>query len=312
MEPEETRRLRKRQKYLRDRGMPSRVFPWEYEQVREKLTAWRAAGLSLEQVGQICGISETRVFTVVQGKQTTVTRRTHALVMAAEFMSVEELGGLGVRRNPLGATRRIQGMFAQGYGPGWQAKYMGRADANTRRIMAGASTRIHMQIDDEIRAMYDKLSQVDPVTMGIPKHVADRAARWAARKGYAPESCWDDDTIDDPDAIPEYTGMCGTVRGWKIHMEQDILIKLNKHKRRIVLCQPCADARKNHHVRGDIPSYDREEMMELFDKGLDAVQVSAELGVHEWTLRRARKEVQDAALNEQDGHPDTGSVLPRV
>ena len=44
---------------------------------------------------------------------------------------------------------------------------------------------------------------------------------------------WDDDTIDDPAAFPDWTGKCGTPDGYDAHYKMKILPS----------CQPCRDAR---------------------------------------------------------------------
>lgn len=292
MEDDEHRRKRKYWQYLRQTGQPSRVHPWEFEKVQDKINSWRAAGLSMQQIGDVCGIAESRVHQVIHDGQQSMMRSNYNRVMAAEFVSVEELHGFGVRRDPLGATRRIQAMFAAGYGPEWQAQYLGRSTSNVRRIMSGITTRIHMQIDDEIRTMFDKLVQVDPVTMGMPEYVALRAQRWARKRLFAPDWAWDDDTIDDPNALPEWTGVCGTARGYRIHLDNDLLVIGIKGKR-VVQCERCVEARKAFGS-GNAPAFDRVEMMELFDRGKSSAEVAVELGISEITLRRARKEIMDA------------------
>ena len=44
----------------------------------------------------------------------------------------------------------------------------------------------------------------------------------ARRNGWAPPGAWDDDQIDDPQAHPEWTGECGTDRGYWVHRRQQL------------------------------------------------------------------------------------------
>jgi plasmid maintenance system antidote protein VapI len=49
-----------------------------------------------------------------------------------------------------------------------------------------------------------------------------RARNRSRRERWAPPICWNDDTIDDPNAHPDWTGHCGTDRGWWLHSNEGI------------------------------------------------------------------------------------------
>lgn len=52
-------------------------------------------------------------------------------------------------------------------------------------------------------ALYDELWNQDPVARGANPVSVARARRYAARMGWPPPLAWDDDTIDDPAAVPD-------------------------------------------------------------------------------------------------------------
>ena len=89
-------------------------------------------------------------------------------------------------------------------------------------ILLKSREHVHHGTYAKVRDLYEKLQHVDPRDHGVTEGDMRRAKTWASKKGCAPISCWDDDTIDDPEAWPEWTGLCGTLRGRKLHYEYKI------------------------------------------------------------------------------------------
>lgn len=67
-----------------------------------------------------------------------------------------------------------------------------------------------------------KLEFTDPHDVGIVDYVVSRSKNLAREAGWAPLKCWDEDTIRDPLAAPEWTGACGTMEGRRIHYRDKI------------------------------------------------------------------------------------------
>jgi hypothetical protein len=82
-----------------------------------------------------------------------------------------------------------------------------------------------------VRSLYDELWNADPAKYGATAARIARARKYAAAYGWAPVGAWDDDTIDDPEAVPNWTGQCGTPEGFWAHRYIDVLP-----------CPPCRDA----------------------------------------------------------------------
>jgi hypothetical protein len=81
------------------------------------------------------------------------------------------------------------------------------------------------------RDLYDQLWKLNPLEHGVALHSHNRARNLAHAYRWAPVGAWDDDTIDSPDAFPDWTGACGTPRGYRAHSTH-----------RIPLCDPCREA----------------------------------------------------------------------
>jgi len=91
-----------------------------------------------------------------------------------------------------------------------------------------------------MRALYDELWQADPADHGASPGGITRARRYAAERRWAPPQAWDDDTIDNPDAFPDWTGQCGTPQGVGAHRRAGI-----------PACDPCRRARNEaRHAKG--------------------------------------------------------------
>jgi hypothetical protein len=86
--------------------------------------------------------------------------------------------------------------------------------------------------------------RLDTITLGLANRVNDgfralapttgtslRSRNRARRERWAPPVAWSGDAIDDPAAVPDWTGHCGTDHGWWLH-------SLNS----IPVCPPCTAA----------------------------------------------------------------------
>lgn len=100
-----------------------------------------------------------------------------------------------------GTRRRIQALQAIG----WRYVDIDRHLGRTPRATGGTwshsilgQKKVHVDHARALAAVYDTLS----MTLGP----SDRTRRRAQRSGYAVPLCWDDETIDDPKAVPLGSG----------------------------------------------------------------------------------------------------------
>lgn len=126
----------------------------------------------------------------------------------------------------VGIRRRLQALMRVGFTTPWMAARLPRNGDHRMlfKVITGQKSRqiCHVIFAQAVIEMYDKYADVDPATEGFAQCVTGRARSIARKHGYALPACWDSDTIDDPDAHPEWTGRCGTSAGWNIHQRDGI------------------------------------------------------------------------------------------
>lgn len=128
-----------------------------------------------------------------------------------------------------GTRRRLQALVYAGWTQSELARQIRMNRANCGKTIV--SDLVEVATVKAARAVYDELWRVDPVAWGVPVFRAEAARRIAASRGWAPVGAWDDDSIDDPRAFPDWTGRCGTPEGRRAH-----------YNHKIPVCQPCRDS----------------------------------------------------------------------
>lgn len=134
-----------------------------------------------------------------------------------------------------GTRRRLQALCVIGFTQRFLASKFGLDQRAIHKWVDsgahGARAFVLATTADEVRRVYREHADRRPEDFGIASYVAQKTRASSAKKGWAGPGCWDDDTIDDPDAFPEWTGRCGTRAGYSIHMRE-----------RIPLCPACREA----------------------------------------------------------------------
>jgi hypothetical protein len=99
--------------------------------------------------------------------------------------------------DPAGTRRRLQALYALGWG--WKdiGDRLSMTNQVIYRIASGKHATVMERTADKIAALYDQLSDVRPI---------GPTANWirssARRHKFLPPIAWDDDTMDDPAAMP--------------------------------------------------------------------------------------------------------------
>lgn len=115
-----------------------------------------------------------------------------------------------------GTRRRMQALAAIG----WAAPAVHqRIDFVNVRTIANLKGRklVTARLARAVRDFYLTVCGSPAEAHGVAAATAKQARTLAQRNQWAAPSAWDDETIDDPDAGPEWTGFCGTDRGWWMH-----------------------------------------------------------------------------------------------
>ena len=155
---------------------------------RRRIEALRRKGWSDHAIGMAAGVSGSLI-----GYIAATARRvrigTHRKILAAGVPDAGCLDGTGTRR-------RLQALQAIG----WSFSDLSARLGFTRGTVHhwAHSDRVTAATAAATRRLYDELWDQAPP----PGMAATRNRNQARAKGWVPPLCWDDDTIDHPDAIP--------------------------------------------------------------------------------------------------------------
>lgn len=218
-----------------------RLTPDELAEAKARLELWRGYGYTVTQIGGLLGAASGSVVSRwLRVPGASISRYYYRKIMATEPWPVAprtttRRGGTYVPS--LGTVRMLRAMWADGYSPKWLGLQMEGTVTYGRALRAvaladPATRRVSIQMQDDVRALFDKYAGVDPAAAGVPVNSVRMRMREAEARGWAKSVYWDVETIGDPDAFPDYTGMCGTAQGYRIHTK-----RLNEPA-----CGPCLSA----------------------------------------------------------------------
>jgi len=179
----------KRWRVERARGMKRTTSPARAE---AHVRALVAAGMSLRGIADASGTTPTVISHLNRGMKTRLTVRVEEKILAARAADVFNRPNRDGFVPNIGARRRVQALLAIG----WRhTDLTPLAGFNTGTMNHQAGDWISRTKHDAMKRVYDQLwNQPGPAG-------ASGRAR-VVKAGYAPPLAWDDDTIDDPTAIP--------------------------------------------------------------------------------------------------------------
>lgn len=203
--------------------------------VRQHVRALAEFGIGWMRLAKISGVPRGSVSKLLYGdprrgmppSKRILPKNAHA-ILAVE-PTLDNLGDRTVI-DGTGTRRRLQALVCAGWTQSELARRMGMNRANFGRTIVGSL--VEAATAKAVRALYDELWRVDPVTDGVPEFRAAAARLIATSNRWAPIGAWDDDRIDAQEAFPDWTGWCGTPKGRSIH-----------YRIRIPVCPPCREAR---------------------------------------------------------------------
>lgn len=156
----------------------------------ERLHQLRDAGVSMHAVARTIGVSETTLVNIAKGHQRHVqawTANAIARVAIPAVLDCETTGYPGI-----GARRRVAALLAIG----WTHAHLHRQTGGvaTGDVINDPGRRVEAHTYHAIRETYERLCMT-------PGPSSRNRAR-ARRHGWNPPMAWDEDSIDDPNAIP--------------------------------------------------------------------------------------------------------------
>ncbi|WP_017974344.1 hypothetical protein [Actinopolyspora halophila] len=146
-------------------------------------------------VARRAGLAASTVHAIHQRHYPTMLRATYRK-LAAIAEHPQRRSGTYQRVPITGFRRRAHALAYMGWGMKDQARMMGYGPGTVETVTRRHSQTVSVRLDDAMRALFDRLALQpgpNPVAAGV-----------ARKRGWAPPLAWDDDTIDDPAARPNY------------------------------------------------------------------------------------------------------------
>lgn len=280
-----------------------RVLPHEFAEVIAILSRGHDAGMTHKQMGEQVGIDKSTVHGIMSGQVKTVHRKTYDKVRRLRITGAEPVGSgrtrhSGAITSPDGTLRRLRALVGRGFPVKILAEMLDIPRSDLRIVVSEGRKRVYTTTAADVRRLYEKLQDADPADYGVtPRWIAHNKER-ATAEGWAPPICWDDDTIDDPDAFAEWTGECGTVTGYNLHRKHEIHVRvsIDRHgqERVNVLCEACCKARiAEKRATEDKLAARRAECEAFLREGRAMRWIADELGMSTRTVQRVKRDMDN-------------------
>lgn len=294
---ERWRRERKHREYEALAGRPRLVTGSALPVLRSRLRAYRAQGMTLKQMQEQSGIHFSTISMHLAKEPAGMRRRAYEALVRVEFEEPSPTAQV----DPTGTRRRLLSLWHDGFGPKFVGFELGCHKSQIQRIAHGRGryagtpgVTIEYGTHRAVKELYGKLETSVPADLGIGRREVKWLNTFAVKAGAFPRSCWDPDTIDDPQALPDWTGYCGTPWGWAVHKREGIPV-----------CDRCAEL---HDPRDPYPGFDGGRFRVLRERaGLSRSRLGRQVGVDPSTIQYWE---QGRSVPVRQGHLDRAlSVL---
>lgn len=197
-----------RRHLLRLAGRPASLTREEVAAVIAHVHTCRNAGMSQCLIARRAHVAQSTISRLLSRDNAGCLRAQGERILAVRPGDFDDISD----RPALGTIRRIRGLYYAGHGP--------------QSICQHATISLTL-VTELAGADYDVVAPTTEATIrlacaalaGIPG-TSRAARRRAQREQWAPLGAWDD--IDDPAAVPDWTGNCGTDAGWWLHSVNEI------------------------------------------------------------------------------------------
>ncbi|MEU8101687.1 hypothetical protein [Streptomyces rubiginosohelvolus] len=173
--------------------------------VREHLERIREAGMPVRATAVRLGLPATAFEYLMWGDQNNapggMVRSETADAVLAYWPALADFPD-GARIDPTGTRRRVQALAVLGFSQKFIADRLGVENTNFGRAVL--ADRVTARVARAVASQYDLLWNKRPEDFGVKQWVADRTRRMADGHGWVLPLGWDDDTIDDPAAVPQF------------------------------------------------------------------------------------------------------------
>lgn len=185
-------RYRKWWNLQRARGIELRV---DSTRAREHIESLLSLGWSLRAIADAAGISPTTVSRQYRGLEQKITIRMERAILSVSADKARDRSGREFVP-AVGVRRRIHALYAIGHTAETVAAACDLDATSVRNAVNAPGEWITWEKANQVSLAYDRLWNV----AGPSPHNRGRAVSL----GWAPPLAWDDETIDDPAAKPQY------------------------------------------------------------------------------------------------------------
>lgn len=174
---------------------------------RDHIGILRESGLSVRTLHRLSGVSMKSLASLVWGvegrepsgqvRQETAER---LLAVRPRLELLDPVAKVGAH----GTRRRLQALQSLGWSPRQLSVGLSASSEYVGKISRGEVPKVRVTTALAIRGLYDRLWDLHPPQSDQRQRmIVTRMRRKAARNGWAPPMAWDDETIDDPAAVPD-------------------------------------------------------------------------------------------------------------
>jgi lambda repressor-like predicted transcriptional regulator len=180
--------------------------------IREHMNELRARGVAVRTIAAEAGIPEATLHWILYGRaaEGKESRRQARWVRPATASAILSVKGVSPDLVPdrgfvsaTGTRRRLQALARIGWSPARLARQYGFHVRTLQTVTAGRVDWVTAKTFRAVRGFFDDLWETPaPAESREARISVSRTVAWAARNCWAAPMEWDEDTIDDPDAVP--------------------------------------------------------------------------------------------------------------
>jgi hypothetical protein len=182
---------------LRNTGRPGTVSP---ERAAAHIAKFRAASIEDKDIIAMMGVTRNTFYRVMRGLP--LRRETEQRILSVPAPKPAGPMATVVKVPAVGTHRRLQALLWQGWPSGELERRLGLHQWWIGRSFRHRKT-VTMAVEARVAALYDQLWNVLPEDAGVDPERARSTREQAAEAGYAGPLEWDDDSINDPHAVPQ-------------------------------------------------------------------------------------------------------------
>jgi len=172
--------------------------------VRDHVNKIRAAGMPVRALEQHFGMSAHHLDHLLWGSERSgpgeKVRTETARMLLAYWPALDDFPD-SARIDPTGTRRRIEALQVRGFNLIAVAGKCGMPARYFQKAMV--ADKVTARMARAVRDVYGAWWNADPLEHGVLEWVAGRTRRAAERQGWYGPLAWDDDTIDEPTAVPQ-------------------------------------------------------------------------------------------------------------